>query len=543
MNKLFLLSSCALMLTANVAAKEPSRGVDFFEAGMYQVAQRYFKSQPSTGESYYYLGEIAYILGKPDSAAWYYDRGLTASPPYAFCYVGKGKLLLPSNTNDADAMMQKAFADKDSRKDPAIYTAIGNAYAANKLYSKAMDYITQARNIDKNFVGSYIAEGDILMAENKLTDAVNKYDMAAYMDKSSKLARLKTAGIYVKVNPNQALVMGNELLAMDSNYAPAYKLLGDLYYDKGQMDKAGEAYARYISLGGDDVADHSRYASILFFEKDYRNSLSEVEKALAKDPTNQVMQRLLGYNLFEIADHGRALTAMTAFMNDPKNKHIASDYKYYARILQKNGQDSLSIENYTKALEVDSTNKSDTYKEMAQACESMKRYALAGLYYEHYLEIAKDAASTDYFYCGRNYYYAGGQMETNANVDSVERNRLLRKADHYFAIVVERNPESYIGNFWRARTQASLDPETEKGLAKPYYEKALAMLEADPTKYSGELQECYKYLGYYYFQKDDKSTSITYWNKVLTLAPDDPVAKRALKGLTSKDTGKNPPGK
>ncbi len=536
MNKnFFIFLGCFLIINVNIKAGDLSQGVDLFEAGMYQAAQRYFKTQSPSGESNYYLGEIAYACGKIDSASIYYDRGLATEQPYALCYVGKGKLMLRSNVKEAEAIMQKAFVDRASKKDPVIYTAIGNAYIANKMSNKAKEYFDQAHNLDKNYAGIYIAEGDILMAEKKISDAANKYDMAAYLDKKNKSSRLKLAEIYANVNPEQAVNTINELLAIDNTYAPAYKQLGELYYAKSQMEKAGEAYSRYLSFGYGDAADYARYASILFFNKDYRGSLAEVEKAMAKDPSNSVMKRLLGYNLFEIEEHERALTAMTSFMNDPKSNQIATDYKYYARILRKNKLDSLSIDYYTKAMETDPTNKNEILKEMGQTCESMKKYGMAGGYYEQYLENTSDAGSTDYFYCGRCYYYAGGRMEVASDVDSVEQTRLFQKADQKFAEVAERSSSSYLGNFWRARVQASLDPETTQGLAKPYYEQALTILETNPTKYSSELQECYKYLGYYYYQQDDKETSISYWNKVLAIAPNDKVATEALKGLTKKD--------
>ncbi len=536
MNKIFFTASiCIMMIGATIRAGEPTKGTDLFEAGMYRAAQRYFKAQPPTGETYYYLGEIAFAEQKPDSALFYYDRGLSVEPPFALCYVGKSKLQLQSDVKGAEVLMQKAFTDRASKKDPAIYTAIGKAYAANKMYGKAKEYFEQARGMDKNYVGSYIAEGDMLMSENKVSDGANKYDMAAYIDKNNKPARLKLAGIYANVNPEQAEILLNDLIAKDNSYAPAYKQLGELYYAKGSMNKAGEAYARYISFGDADMADHARYASILFFNKDYKNSLAEAEKVLAKDPGNSVMKRLAGYNLFELEEHKRAMDVMADFVGDPKNNHIASDYKYYARILRKNDRDSLAIDYYAKALETDASGKSEIYKEMAQAYESMKKNAQAALFYEQYIENTPDASTTDYFYCGRNYYYAGGRIELKESVDSVEQVRLFTKADQYFEPVSERNTSSYLGNFWRARVQASLDPETEKGLAKPYYEKALTILEANPAKYSGELEECYKYLGYYYYQQKDNETSISYWNKVLALSPNDPVATEALKGLTKKE--------
>ena len=542
MNKSFITSlGCTLMISFHLHAGDPAlaKAIDLFEAGMYPAAQRYFKTQTASGEAYYYLGEIAFIEGKADSASFYYDKGLATDPPFMLCYVGKGKLMLKSNVKEAEATMQKAFTDKASKKDPAIYTAIGNAYAANKMNDKAKDFFKQASGIDRNYAGSYIAEGNMLMAEEKVNDASNKYDMAAFQDKKNKLSRLKLAEIYFHVNPDQALTTLNELMAIDPNYAPAYRLLGELYYANGQagkvgeMEKAGEAYSKFLSFGYGTPADYSRYATILFFNKDYKGSLAEVRKALSKNPDNLIMKRLLGYNLFEIEEHESALDAMTAFMNDPKSTHIPTDFRYFARILRKNKQDSMSIDYYSKALELDQANKSDILKEMAQAYESMKKYAMAGLFYEQYIESIKDdAVATDYFTCGKAFYNAGQRIKLIAAVDSIEQIRLFQKADEKFAIVAERISTSHLGNFWRARVQTNLDPESTQGLAKPYYEQAMAILEINPSKYPNDLFECYKYLGYYYYVQENKETSLSYLSKAQAISPNDPQVNELYKYLT-----------
>ena len=537
MNKtVFTSLSCILMINLNINAGDPvtSKGVDFFDAGMYQAARRYFKAQDPSGETYYYLGEIAYAEGKTDSASFYYDQGLASDMPYHLCYVSKGKLMLKLNVKEAEATMQKAFTDKASKKDPVIYTAIGNAYAANKMYDKAKEYFKQAHSFDQNYAMAYVREGEMFMAEEKINDAANRFNMAAYVDKKNKLSRLKLAEIYTHVNTEQALITINELLAIDNDYAPAYKQLGELHYAKGQVEKAGEAYARYLSFGNGTTAEYVRYASILFLSKDYLGSLAEVEKILSMEPENAVAKRLLGYNLFEIEEYEQALAALTSFMEDPKSNRIASDYKYYARSLRKNKQDSLSIDYYTKALEIDKTNISEILKEVAQVYESMKNYAMAGLYYEQYIENTPDAVAIDYFNCGRSFYYAAGHIELAADVDSVEQMRLFEKADQKFAIVAERIPAGYLGNFWRGRVQSQLDPEATQGLAKPYYEQALAILETNPSKYPGELLECYKYLGYYYLVQEDDEKSISYWKKVVEISPNDSMANEAIKGLTKK---------
>lgn len=75
---------------------------------------------------------------------------------------------------------------------------------------------------------------------------------------------------------------------------------------------------------------------------------------------------------------------------------------------------------------------------------------------------------------------------------------------------------------------SALDPETDKGLAKPFYEKTIEVLDAkgdgDPRIYI----ECYSYLGYYYYVKEDIENSKIYWEKILAIDPTNEIANRAM---------------
>ena len=84
---------------------------------------------------------------------------------------------------------------------------------------------------------------------------------------------------------------------------------------------------------------------------------------------------------------------------------------------------------------------------------------------------------------------------------------------------------------WRARVQSALDPETTEGLAKPYYEKTIEVLDAQGDDRPQIYIECYSYLGYYYFVKEDVANSKTYWEKILAIDPEHEVAKRALEAM------------
>ena len=123
----------------------------------------------------------------------------------------------------------------------------------------------------------------------------------------------------------------------------------------------------------------------------------------------------------------------------------------------------------------------------------------------------------------------------------------LIKADSLFKELSFQVPNSYVSYFWRARVNSMLDPETTKGLAKPYYEKVIEIGLVQPERYKRELIECYKYLGYYHYviadaittknngnpdlAKEEYGEAKSFFSKVLTLDAKDEVALKALESI------------
>ncbi|MEG2071273.1 MAG: hypothetical protein RR034_07870, partial [Bacteroidales bacterium] len=110
----------------------------------------------------------------------------------------------------------------------------------------------------------------------------------------------------------------------------------------------------------------------------------------------------------------------------------------------------------------------------------------------------------------------------------------LAQANQSFDTVIQRVPTGYTGYLWKARTNSLLDPDSEMGLAKPYYEKTIEILiekkESTPI-INNSLIEAYSYLGYYYYLKNDNANTLVYWNKVLELDPKNTNANAVLKTL------------
>src|SRR5690606_9297860 len=111
-------------------------------------------------------------------------------------------------------------------------------------------------------------------------------------------------------------------------------------------------------------------------------------------------------------------------------------------------------------------------------------------------------------------------------------------SDSAFSKLIQVKDDFATAWLYRGRNNYSIDEMdgTSEGLAKPYYEKFIELTlndpNFDPKRQGRDLKEAYKYLGDYYFSvANDKTTSNSYWLKVLELDPNDQQAKDVLAGM------------
>lgn len=105
------------------------------------------------------------------------------------------------------------------------------------------------------------------------------------------------------------------------------------------------------------------------------------------------------------------------------------------------------------------------------------------------------------------------------------------KADSCLNILISKAPNLTIAYVWQARVKANFDPESENGLAKPFYEKFIELAKKDQEKFKKELIESYSYLGYYYYLQKDNQKSKAVWQEVLLIEPDNKQATEVIKQL------------
>ncbi len=507
---------------ASGKAQSIQEGMKAIEIQKMETAKRIFQSlinkETQNAALYYYMGTAYLGSSRPDSAKMYFDKGLNINANEPLNYIGTGALALNKN-DQAGAKSNFDKAISLAPKNSNVYILIADALINSEYfdYNKAIVLLNKAKELDKMNPKIYVLLGDAYVELLDGASALKNYDKSLEIDKKYILGNLRLGETLVRIKNNEeALASFQNVLKIDSLYGPAYKDLGELYFQMRDFPKAKNAYKKYVDLTENNTAARIRYAQFLFLSNDYQNTVLESNNILKTDTTNNVIYRILGYSSYETGNFDGGVAAMKKFFSKANSKKIlTSDYEYYGKLLSKTGKDSLAMANVKIALQKDST-KIELHTVLAELYTKNKQYKEAAAEYLYKIKNSKRASTQDYHKLGLSYYYANE----------------FAKGDSAFMKVVELSPTFQGGYLYRARCNSQLDPESTKGLAKPFYEKFIELAAVDPVKYKTELLSAYKYLGSYYFlQLKDNATAKTFWLKVKELDPKDKQMMDVLKAL------------
>ena len=552
----FFIVLIALGITI-VSAQSESDGFSKLDKKEYSGAKKIFSTllntNPKNAAALYGLGECYYFSGKMDSAKICYQKGLDASSSYAGNYAGMGKVSMLSAPVDAENYFKDAV--KKSKKDATAIIAIANYYYSltPKKLDDAKRYVDMAIGVDSKNASAYYLNGLIEVDKSNNSAASLQFEQAIYFNPNLFEAYFAQSSIMAAArNFPQAIEYLNKVVAINPSYWIAYKYLGELYYSNQKYADAAKNFAIYFKNVPTDN-DVTHYAYSLFFDKQYPQARQLMDKLIRQNPNDYVPLRLLGYISYEQKDYINGKSIMDKFFTlIPSDKVMTDDLSYYGKMLSASGKDSLAIVNYLLALKKDST-QFQIYDELAKSSNRLKKYEQALQYSRMFLKKKPNPLPLDYYNLGRAYYITGQSLNVKKDTakievvkskntvvkidtllsmklktDSLNQLKYYTEADSLFAKVEKLVPTSHLGSFWRARVNSAIDKETTRGLAKPYYEKALTILLTDSVKYKKEICEAYAYLGFYFFVKEDKAASIEYWNKLLALDPENAQALKAI---------------
>lgn len=495
------------------------------------------QTYPAVASVSYYLGMAQLKNGQRDEALKTFDKGIAIDEKEPLNYVGKGhRSMLENNPQKAKLDFDKALSLSKS-KNVAVLQGIAEAYMVDpKLSKDAINLLTKAKTLDDHDAETFMLLGDAYLQQNAGGQAVSSYERAASLNAKIAKPYYKIGLVYLRSrNYPAAQEAFNKAVEIDPGYTLAYKEMGELYYQTKEAAKAVTAYEKYLSLTEKPEQGQVRMAFFYFMDKKYAKANDMFSKLVEKPDVSPVALRFYAVSLFEAKDFAKSRTMFEQYFAKAKPEEIeASDYGYYGKLLLELKTDSLAMglamDAFQKSLDIE-PKQPELLQTQGETYYRLKKFQESIASYEKLKRQKPKLSSTDLYNSGRACYFNAANY---AEKDTAMQTMLLKKADTIFQKLIEAQPNMTISYLWAARTRASLDPETEKGLAKPFYEKLIEKALPTPDKNKNDLTEAYSYLGYYHFLKAERPLAKSYWDKVLALDPGNVQAQEALKELNAK---------
>ncbi len=525
--KCFFISS--LIVSSSLFSQTLTDAIKQTTNEQFERADASFKNlltaQPSNGEIYFYYTENFFKNENIEMANATYQKGADVNATNPLPYVGLGKVQWHQGKQaDAKANFYKATTLADG-KNATVLIKIAEAYINEEIkdFIEANKLLDLAQKLEPKNPEVFLLKGDaVLEQSNDGSKAIAFYEQAAKLDPKSVTAILRIGKLWNRSkNYNAALDSYKKASLIDSSFAPAYREMAEIYARAGQFNNAVAKYKRYLEINKDCDA-RGRYAGFLLEAKHYAESIDATKEALKCDPNNVYLYRYLAYAYFEFSppDYTSGLENSNTFFlkANADTKLIPMDYEYHAKLLSKNGKDSLALIDFTKALELQ-PEKVELNGDIASAYMKMKKWAEAITFFDK--KIAGNKANiNDYFGLARAYYFSKDFV----------------KADSATSQMIRLQPDLALGYLWKAKVNVQQDLKNEKWLAKPYYEQFIGKVKPeDVEKSKKDLIDGYTYLGVYYINMKDFTVAKLLFQEVFGL---DSKNQNGLKFLASPESKK-----
>ncbi len=440
--------------------------------------------------------------------------------------------VITNQVNDPDAA-NKSFAKllKKVKGDKEQLVSVGKFFLDKQIYPCAKQCAQQAYTLDPQYIPGLLLAGHVSILRKDWGGAGQKFDEILNIDPENIEALRLNARVYKYVNPIVAKETLERIIAKEPENIGAYKELGDIAYNAEEYKDAVAAYKNFFDRQTTPVLEDLRagenYLLSLMNQKDFFTIKEMSEKLLSLEPQNLVLRRMQFFSQMETADYAKAQESVKYITEKQYDDslYLYLDYVYAASYATDVLDDrAAAIEFYRQALKKDST-KADGYKRIANLMRQNRQAADGIPYYEKYLQLLGDKAdAAEKFGLGNIYIAAKGQTD-----DEVKRMEYIQAGDKIFEEYMNEQPTKYMGPFYRAQLWIT---DAKKAEEKPrdYYAKAVELI-GDNSDYFAQKKQALQYLMIYYFKTNDDGQAKAYGQQILSIDPNDAVAKQVLGAL------------
>jgi tetratricopeptide (TPR) repeat protein len=538
-----ILSS--VLWVGSVAAQTLADGQKFSRNEEFEKAEQVYSSliakKPKVGDNYYWAALNFLAKGDSLNALNMFNQGLAIAPTFPLNLVGKGHMeLRKHNVQGAEAFFAQASMAKKKVR-PLVNKEIARAYLLVEYGSpeqlkgygaRAIDYL----KISNNDFEAKILLGDAMIINNPTnsSDAIQQYIVAGYDATTDPRPLMRQAKVYARANAGTlAISKLDEALALDLNYAPAYRQKAEVFSMLKERDSAVFYYEEYLRRN-DNITARKFYVQNLYLGGDLDRCIIEGKNLLAK----KSIPSIYGTIAYAIASKEKAKRRLadSALIDSGLNYFFKNYEELYVKPLSRS---LIPSENFFKAVLTYryGLTTTDTTARKMRTVESYNLMTMA------LIDTSKAGANTyqmaqKMYFDGKNYEQAYGILELKRkkqagklnSVDLFYSGRCLanikrqREALNIFNELITQDTNYLSGYYLIATTWASLDPVDSTGNVTKAFERWMGKLDSTQlVKFKADRENAYRNMAYYAQKKKDYEGASYYYGKVLELVPDDQV--------------------
>ncbi len=518
MRKLITITAALAIAFSASAQQTTEAGKKLYDYKNYVSAQKVLTPlSVKDALANYYLGLSYLDAGNINKAKYQFEK----YPDDAANISGTARVAFAQKDAAKGMQIARDLALKGKKKEymPWLYAANALTYSEGADLQLAIEWYKKALAANPNDAEVHLGLGD---AYRKMTggggEAMNNYESITEKNPNNSLVLTRIGDLWYDArNYKSALEFYNKAKDADNTNPMPYQQLALAYQRTGSYDLSLTNIRKYISLSDNTVTDQITFAGILYQAKAYCEAAKLADELMKQNPPEEKKVELTGILGFSQAECGDSIEAVKNLrkyflMQKPKNILPAAYVEYGKLWLKLNNVDSASFY-YNKGIASDtSQNKTDIYRQIAEAYRFKKEYCNAGDWYNNLIKSNPSTQALDYFWGTVMYYYCK---------DWKKANDLAVKFEDKYA-------DQASSTYWHARVQSAIDSEATTGLAAPSFEKWLDKLGPDIAKpeKKGDVVRAYQYLLFYNYNAKNKEKTKIYMDKLRAVDANDGLIKQ-----------------
>ena len=518
--KRLMMITVAVSIALSALAQQPTleSGIKMYNYKNYVSAQKALTPlSVKDAKANYYLGLSYLDAGNPSKAKYQFEK----YPEDAANISGTARVAFAMKDVAKGNQIAKDLAAKSKKKDvaPTLYAAEALTYSEGTDVQQAIQWYKDVIAKDAGNIEAHLGLGD---AYRRIAggggEAMNNYEFITDKDPKNSLVLSRIGDLWYEARTYaSALEFYGKAKDADNTNPLPYKSLADAFSRSGKYDMALTNIRQYLTLSDNTISDQIDFVECLYRAKANCEAAKKAQEIMSQEPPADKKLSLYGILGFSLADCGDSVEALRNLrmyfaMQNPK-KITPGAYVEYGKLwLKLNNLDSATYY-YTKGIEGDtSKNKTDIYRQIAEAYRTKKEYCRSGEWYNNLIKSNPGTQALDHFWCTVMYFYC---KDLKSALSAAER-------------FEEKYADQPSSTYWHARVLAAIDSEATQGTAAPFFGKWIEKIGADADKKDkkADVTKAYQYLLLYYFNTKDKEKTTVYMDKLRALDPNDVLLKQ-----------------